>query len=302
MAKASINTCPVCNGNHWTHVCTCAANKEDTFEVLLCPDCGLVRRSPEATTNGNTGIYAVDGVLQGTPKNGIISRCYNTLRHIWNRQKVRITEREAGRVSGVLLDIGCHRGDFIAALRRRGWIAHGIESNNNAREYGNSHYNLHIEKGEILYRIHSCSYNVVTAWDFIGKTADLQKSFKTLCDLLTSDGTLIVALYNPASSIASRHKEIWHCLMAHTTFLFSRTAFEQLAADNNMRIVKEQNNRAMNIAAATACELLRTRYSKQATALSKGCIEGFKTASKYQDKADNSCYIIYTLKHNTLPQ
>lgn len=301
MAKASINSCPVCNGNHWTHVCTCAISEERNFEVLLCPDCGVVKRIPAANTD-DTGIYAIDNELRTNQKSGIISRCYFTLCHAWSKQKARITEREAGRVSGVLLDIGCHRGDFIAAMRQRGWIAHGIESNNDARQYGNSHYNLHIEPGEMLYRIRPRSYNVVTAWDFIGKVQDPQKSFKTMCDLLTSDGTLIVALYNPASAIAAHDKETWYRLMAHTTFLFSPTAFERLAADNNMQIVRKQSNKTMNSAVITACELLRNGYRKQATALSKGCIEGFKTTSKGQDKTDDGCYIIYTLKHNILPQ
>lgn len=301
MAKASINSCPVCNGNHWTHVCTCAATEEERCEVLLCTDCGLVKRMP-VPQNDDTGIHAIDKALRTPPKSGIISRCYDLILHTWNRQKAHITEREAGRVSGVLLDAGCHRGNFITTMRQRGWIAHGIERNNEARQYGNTHYNLRIEKGEMLYRIHPKSYNVVTAWDFIGQTQEPRKGFKALCDLLTSDGTLIVGLYNPASDIATRHKEIWYRLMAHDTYLFSRNAFERLAADNNMQIIRVQNSTAMTMAANTACQLLRNKYRKQITALARGCVEGFKTTSARRYKPDNGCYIIYTLKHKTLPQ
>jgi len=301
MANASINSCPVCNGNHWTHVCTCDAGEGDSFEVLLCPDCGLIKRFPSAS-NVSTGIYAIEETLLTNPRKGIINRSFNFFQRLWNRQKARITEREAGRVSGVLLDVGCHKGDFIATMRRRGWIAHGIESDDKARTYGESHYNLHIEKSEMLYRIQPKSYNVVTAWDFLGRTNDLPKSFRALCNLITSDGTLIVALYHPTPTIASDHKETWFRLMAHSNFLLGSKALRLLAADNNMQIVNEENSMAMTMASATACQLLYHTYNRQAEALWTGYTEGLKVNRAYKHATDNGCYIIYTLKHNTLPQ
>lgn len=293
MTNAPINTCPACNGTHLMHIYTYTDGGLFSGDILQCADCGLhIHR-------GATGYPPPPpyNVLHYPIPADNADRLFLALRGRWLQRKARIVEREAGRVSGVMLDAGCMTGEFIATMRHRGWIAHGIEACDTAREYGNTHYGLHIEAGNTLYRLKPKSYNVVTAWDTLGRSHDPERMFATLSSLITGDGTLILALYNPAAAIATHYGATWHKFSAYQQYLFTPAAVEALASRHGMQIVRRQKDDTMAKAAAAACRLLSPACRHRITALPGGVIQACKAARREHD--GNGLYMIYTLKHNT---
>lgn len=295
MTKNRTDTCPICNGSHWIHKHTCIDYITDTpFDVLQCCDCGLYITQNTPVLNDKTRYYPKsDSILHPENTRGAINRAYRMFSPFWQKQKARIVEQQSRRASGVLLDIGCKTGEFVNTMRRRGWIAHGLEYNPYAREYGNTHYNLKIEDQQKLLHIHPKSYNVVTSWDSIGELQDLNKSFAAMCNLIVSDGTLIIAFSDASSPAAQHYKEQWFSWdVPRKIWHLTPKSFERLAAKHNMQIIRRKRYEKKSFGTNTMSEWLANGKKSQTSPLLKSTLHEITN----RIKAIDSGYIVYTLK------
>ncbi len=264
------------------------------FDILQCCDCGLSITPDAPDSNDIIQFYPkTDFILQPEAKDAF-NRAYGILRKSWLKQKAKITEKQSCRVSGVLLDIGCKSGDFIATMRRKGWIAHGLESNPYARECGHAHFGLEIESQKQLLHIQPKSYNVVTSWDSIGEFQDLNKDFSAMCNLVVPDGTLIVAFSDASSSAAHLYKEQWFSWdVPRKKWHFTPHAFELLADKHGMIITNRKRYASKSIGASIMSEWIANGKTAQTMPLLKSVFHVLADRTQ----SANSEYIVYTLKH-----
>lgn len=102
--------------------------------------------------------------------------------------------------SGTLIDVGCGNGTFVAAARRRGFDAVGIDFSAKAIEAGRQHFGL-----EQLYvtglegfreRFPGRTFDVVTAFEVLEHMDDARSFTAQLIALLRPGGHLIVSVPN----------------------------------------------------------------------------------------------------------
>ena len=296
MANNRIDTCPICSGIHLIHQYTYTDYiTEHPFEILQCCDCGLFITQNAPTSNDKSLYYPkTDSPLHPETKKGTINRAYRIFRSTWLKQKASIVEQQSHRVSGVLLDIGCKTGDFVNTMRHRGWIAHGLEYNPFAREYGYSRHGVKIEEQQKLLHIQPKSYNVVTAWDSIGEFEDLNKSFAAMCNLIVSDGTLIVAFPDVSSPAVRRYKDKWFSWdIPRKRWHFTPKTFELLAHNYDMQITEQKRYAKKSMGSYIMSEWLTNSKMHQTQSLLRGIFH--EAADRI--KSSEPEYIVYTLKH-----
>lgn len=265
------------------------------FDILQCCDCGLFITPDAPDSNNIIQFYPKsDFILQPDATKGVFNRAYGILRNSWLKQKAKITEKQSHRLSGVLLDIGCKYGDFIATMRRKGWIAHGLECNPYAREYGHAHFGLDIGSQQQLLHIQPKSYNVVTSWDSIGEFQDLNRDFSAMCNLVVSDGTLIVAFPDASSPAANLYKEQWFSWdVPRKRWHFSPQAFEQLTDKHGMTIANRKRYAGKSLGTCVMSEWMANGKTSRIMPLLKSVFQLLANRTL----SANSEYIVYTLKH-----
>ena len=99
-----------------------------TFHVVVCEDCGAGRTLPEVTDDELAAYYPDSYQAYALPSGlaGLVARAWGRfrLRFVLRRHPLRAL---AALPPGVVLDVGCGRGDLGAALIERGWRTVGVE-------------------------------------------------------------------------------------------------------------------------------------------------------------------------------
>jgi SAM-dependent methyltransferase len=148
------------------------------WNIVQCRKCSLGYLNPRPTMTEIGRYY---------PASYFAHRGGTTKRY---ERQARYLDQVAGRD---LLDIGAARGDFLHAMRARGWAVAGIEPW--AKE--NPH-NLTIldESFPDECSLPEESFDVVTAWAVFEHLHDPRKAFAQAARLLRPDGTLVLQVPN----------------------------------------------------------------------------------------------------------
>lgn len=294
MTTTPITSCPICHKQHLLYLFSCCDSITGIdFDILQCSDCRLMLTQNCPKPHEMSTFYPQEDCILYHSKPGSLYKIYHWLQAQWCKKRASIVEQEAHRMSGVLLDVGSHRGDFISRMRRRGWIAHGLEHDTVARQWGNTHYGVQAEDATQLFGIKPCSYNVVTAWDSLGEWHDINRCIEQLSKLIVKDGTLIIGLSNPTASDARFYKEQWQGWnVPRKRWHLTPENFEQLISRHNLYIA----NRRTSIRGNLPYNILSLQDKKGNTlsAIYYCLKQAIITLIKKEEN-----YIIYTLKHQT---
>lgn len=291
MTTIRIDNCPICKGNHLIHKLSYTDSiSGKTFEILQCIDCGL-HITQQAPILGDMGhFYHSSDSECYKPAATPVRKWTDRLLEGWYKEQVKIVNRESERLSGVLLEMGSKLGFFARTIRNNGWIAHGVEYDTTAREYGNKRFQLQVEEGSRFFDINPCSYNVVVAWDSLGEACDLHKTIEKLSQLIVSDGTLIIAFHNAASDDASHYGDNWSAWDApRKRWHLTPQAFEKLIEPHNLEIVNCTHSTRRAFITNVESEL----SLQQKPNIWSSLWRAMKRISRTQE---NHTYYIYTLK------
>lgn len=115
--------CPACGraGGHLLR------EERETYRMFCCPDCTVEFSDPMQTAQDDARIAVV---YEGR------TQCVGQYLGWFHRQFLQALPAHGG----TLLDIGCGTGDFVAAARRCGYDAMGIDTDREAVQAGKSHY------------------------------------------------------------------------------------------------------------------------------------------------------------------
>jgi len=113
-----------------------------------------------------------------------------------------------------LLDIGCSHGDYLSFLQKAGWEVEGIELDPQAARHAQE-AGLRVHQGdaeELLERLPSGRYNVVTMWHVLEHLYDPLGALREVYRILKPDGLLLLELPNSASVLARCLGRYWYPL------------------------------------------------------------------------------------------
>lgn len=135
-----------------------------------------------------------------------------------------------------VLDVGAGTGDFLLGAKNAGWQVCGMEPNTTAITKA-------LEKGITLYsdfsQLKNKKFNVITLWHVLEHLPNLDDQILNLKNLLTENGTLIIAVPNYKSFDAKWYKENWAAYdVPRHLWHFSRTSISKLFTKHNMQVVK----------------------------------------------------------------
>lgn len=292
MTTNRIDSCPICNGKHLIHKLSLTDSiSNKTFDILQCSDCGLhitqhaprMQEMSEFYPDSQSAIYK--------PAQ---SSCDKWLDHMlsgWYKEQVKIVREESERHSGVLFEMGCKEGYFANAIRNNGWIAHAVEHDPTAREYGNKRFMLQVEDSRRLFDINACSYNVVVAWDTLGEAVDMHRTIEKLSQLIVKDGTLIIAFHNAACNDSKHYASSWSGWNTpRKRWHLTPQAFEKLVELHNLEIVNLRHSTHRAIITATTSMWQACGQKNFASTL-------WHNLKRVLTTHNDDTYYIYTLKH-----
>jgi len=206
---------------------------DETFPVVRCLDCGFifVNRRPSLEEMGR--YYPKDYYHEWEDEACVFLR----------PNRVKLIQQV--RSQGSILDIGCHRGEFLAQMRERGWEVWGSEWSQRCCDYARKTFGLeHIFEGDFLsHRLPADSFDVVTLWHVLEHLFDPHKALVEVRRLLKRDGLLIVECPN-FDSLARRLFGVkWHQFEAprHLYHFTSRT-LGRLMGRAGFSVIKTRGN------------------------------------------------------------
>jgi 2-polyprenyl-3-methyl-5-hydroxy-6-metoxy-1,4-benzoquinol methylase len=117
--------------------------------------------------------------------------------------------------TGRLLDIGCAKGNFLAAARSEGWSVKGVEFSAYSASCARSERNLDVFTGTLADAlangfVRPASFDVVTAWDTVEHVADAMALFRDCAAALKPGGFLFVETLNIDSDRSKAEGQNWH--------------------------------------------------------------------------------------------
>jgi len=213
---------------------------DETFQVMRCPECGLLFLSPRPTTAEIGQYYRYETYRQEFAP--AVEDETTWLRR-WNRRyslnKLCHFIDEAKPGGGTLLDVGCGTGNFLAQMRAQGaWTVYGLDTNQKAVEYAKRRFQLQVFHGVLEDASYPpASFDVVTLWNVLEHLHDPIKTLQEVRRVLCSDGVLILSIPNGESLDARLFGPHWIGLdPPRHLYTFARKTLETLLLRTGFRM------------------------------------------------------------------
>lgn len=243
MSIITITSCPVCGSSDIDKVFDSVDHfsSRELFPVCDCKECGFRFTNHFPSEDEIGKYYDSPGYISHSDSDkGLTNRMYHLFRRLMLRRKVNLVKRHLKKGNANLLDIGCGTGYFLNAAKERGFTVSGIEKDEKAREKAITRFGLDVRDETAFFRLERSSYDVVTLWHVLEHLEKLHESFEKMADILSPDGTMVIALPNHQSFDAKWYKEKW---AAYDTprhlWHFTPDTLERLLANHNLSVVKK---------------------------------------------------------------
>lgn len=178
----------------------------DGITVWRCGACGLRYSSHQvpATTLYASGYHDADGTFGPDYANP------TTLHAAAQAAESRLDFLEQSGVRpGRLLDIGAGLGQLVAAARRRGWDAAGLEFSASAASYARSINNVELAIGDLESASFDEQFDVVTICQTLEHLAEPRRALDLIARMLKPNGVLFVEVPNVASAARVLQRRRW---------------------------------------------------------------------------------------------
>lgn len=140
---------------------------------------------------------------------------------------------------GKLLDVGCGTGDYLARMRRKGWVVEGSEVDSEAVEWAREKHRLTVHLGTLeSIRLPAESYAVVTLSHVIEHVHDPVALLSECYRLLLPGGRLVLATPNIESFGHRCFGRHWSLLdPPRHLYLFTRRTLKECATRAGFRSI-----------------------------------------------------------------
>lgn len=243
MPIITLTNCPVCGSADIEKVFDTADyfSSGEVFPVWGCRNCGF-RFTNHFPSEDLIGTYydSPDYISHSDSRRGLINKLYHLGRHYMLSQKVNLVSHYLNGQKGKLLDIGCGTGYFLHVAQKRGFTVAGIEKNEQARAHAITCFGLDVKDEKSFFDMPERSCSIVTLWHVLEHLEKLNESLEKINNILTPDGTLVIALPNCHSYDAEFYKERWAAYdVPRHLWHFSPGTVEKLLSKYQLKIVKK---------------------------------------------------------------
>ena len=180
--------------------------------------------------------YEFDEYISHTDsKKTIVDRVYQVVRNYTLKKKLQLINQQKNSLKKIL-DVGCGTGDFLAICKKNGWTTLGIEPNKKARNISLTKKLVIKEK---LDDVQNEKFDIITLWHVLEHVPNLSEYINRLKELLTDNGTLIIAVPNFKSYDAEYYKQHWAAFdVPRHLWHFSKNSIQKIFKEYNMELIK----------------------------------------------------------------
>lgn len=162
-------------------------------------------------------------------------KIYQFIKKTAIQQKLKLVLKQQ-KSKGILLDIGCGTGDFLAAAKATGWQIKGYEPNEKAR---NIAHKKGVELTHSTQDLIENSVDVITMWHVLEHVPDVKQQIAELKRLIKPGGTIIIAVPNYKSYDAKHYQNFWAAYdVPRHLWHFSKKSIQSLFAEQNLELVQ----------------------------------------------------------------
>nr|WP_249684755.1 class I SAM-dependent methyltransferase [Flavobacterium sp. CYK-55] len=206
------------------------------FSLYLDTSIDLLATTPQPTSDELGSYYESEDYISHTDSSrSWFEKIYQFIKKTAIQQKLKLVLAEQ-KNKGILLDIGCGTGDFLAAAKSSGWQVKGYEPNEKAR-------NIALQKGvELTYSTEDLkdnSVDVITMWHVLEHVPDVKAQITELKRLVKPGGTIIIAVPNYKSFDAHHYQNHWAAYdVPRHLWHFSKKSIQSLFAAQGLELVQ----------------------------------------------------------------
>ena len=214
----------------------------ETFKLYKDEDNDLLITLPRPTDLELPAYYESEAYISHTDsKESLMDKVYQIIKN-YSIKKKRSMINGLTRQKGLLLDIGCGTGDFLASCQKDGWKVKGIEPNDKARDLSEKK----LDGGKLVYddinaflESHQGKFDVITMWHVLEHVPNLMEYIQQLKLLLKPDGLIVIAVPNFKSYDANYYKKYWAAYdVPRHLWHFSETAIKNIFGKFDLEVIK----------------------------------------------------------------
>lgn len=231
--------------------------------------------------------YKGDYISHTDSKKGLIDFCYQFVKKITLKQKIKLIEKYLPQ-KGFLLDIGAGSGDFLHSAQQNHWKINGVEPSQNARNKAKNKGIILHETFQNINQKHHC----ITMWHSLEHISELKEQINFLKNNLYDNGILVIAVPNYKSKDAQIYKEFWAAYdVPRHLWHFSQQSIEKLFSEFDFQIIEKKQM----IFDAFYVSLLSEKYKTGKNNFIKAFYNGL-ISNIYGMKTNEFSSMIYILK------
>jgi SAM-dependent methyltransferase len=205
-----IKNCPICANPDFS-IFLCGKDNflsGEEFTILKCDNCDFRFTNPRPDeTEMNRYYDSPDYIAHNARRRTLLMTIYKSVRKFSIRNKYSIINKFS--TGKVLMDIGCGTGEFLNYCRKMNFVTIGIEPNEKARNFAIYDLGLTIFNERQLDEFFPATFDVITMWHVLEHVHKLNERLQLIHELITPDGTLIIAVPDSDSWDARKYKEFW---------------------------------------------------------------------------------------------
>lgn len=234
-----LSNCLVCNATDFSSYLDCRdfTVSQEVFHLVKCTSCGFVFTNPRPTMQESGAYYKSEAYISHTNSSkGLLNKAYQFARKSAIKNKLKIVEANSSLLKSIL-DYGCGTGEFLAAAKASGYIAAGLELDEDARNLARKNHQLNVSDPVELQKFSDGQFGVITLWHVLEHVHLLNETVQHFHRCLASDGTLIIAVPNCDSFDANHYKEFWAAYdVPRHLYHFTPASIQQLMTKNGFRL------------------------------------------------------------------
>lgn len=204
--ESSGKVCPCClapNGTNWLQAPDRFHGRPAVYQLFRCAACEMVwldNPPPPADMGQHYGSY-YDRMITAAGEN-------DNKRWLRRREKLRKYKQ-----SGVLLDLGCSSGSFLASLRNDPWELHGIEMSSAPARKAEARSGGRVFVGDILDAPFAAgTFDAITCYDVFEHLYQPREVLEKVRHWLKPDGIFFAFMPNIYSGEATVFGSYWYGL------------------------------------------------------------------------------------------
>lgn len=215
----------------------------EKFEVFACKNCGG-KFTQNIPTENEIGKYyqSEDYISHTDTQKGLINSLYQFVRNYTLSAKKNLVEKETGKKSGSILDIGCGTGAFLKTMKDASWESMGLEPDERARKIALEKNGIETAFPTHLFELEELSFDVVSMWHVLEHVHELHAYLEKIYSILKNDGLLLIAVPNFESSDAEHYQANWAAYdVPRHLYHFSPNSMKALLQQHKLEIVSQKH-------------------------------------------------------------